>query len=149
MKISLSISDESLEEVTKFLTKKGIEIDDDAEFILLQKDKYPGHITARNSDGERNVISVSDIVTIESYGHTVEIHTTDKVFTTTERLYQLEKTLDPHKFLRVSNSVIISSSQIKEISPTFSMKFTLKMKNGSRVDVTRSYYSKFKEFFGI
>lgn len=149
MKIALSVSDDSLEEITKFLTENGIEIDDDAEYVLLQKDKYPGHITVRDSEGERNVLPVSDIVTIESYGHTVELHTMEKVFTTTERLYQLEKALDPQKFLRVSNSVIIARSQIKEISPTFSMKFILKMKNGSRVDVTRSYYSKFREFFGI
>lgn len=149
MKIALSVSDESLEEVTCFLKEKGIEIDDDAEFVLLQKDKFAGHIAVRDSEGERNVIPVSEIVTIESYGHTVELHTADKVFTTTERLYQLEKSLDPQKFLRVSNSVIIARSQVKEISPTFSMKFILKMKNGSRVDVTRSYYSRFKEFFGI
>ena len=29
------------------------------------------------------------------------------------------------------------------------MKFTLLMADGSRVDVTRTYYNSFKSFFGI
>ncbi len=149
MKISLSVSDECEQELRTLLTGFGIEISDDAEFILLQKDKYPGHINSRDEEGEKAVISVDDIITIESYGHTVELHTMNGVFKTSERLYQLEKILDPQKFLRVSNSVIISRSQVREISPTFSMKFILKMKNGTRVDVTRGYYTRFKEFFGI
>ena len=149
MKIRLSVSDESYEEVKSFFESHGVEIDNEAPYILLQKDKHPAHIPARDEDGNKVMISVEDIVTIESYGHTVEIHTGKAVYTTSERLYQLENNLDPQKFLRVSNSVIIAGSQVKEISPTLSMKFILRMKNGERVDVTRSYNGKFKEFFGI
>lgn len=149
MKIRLSVSDERVDEVRDFLISHGIELDEASEFVLLQKDERPGHLNARNMDGEKAVVAIDDIITIESYGHTVEIHTVNGSFTTSERLYQLADTLDPKKFIRVSNSVIVARKQIKEISPTFSMKFILKMNNGTRVDVTRSYYAKFKEFLGI
>ena len=149
MKIKLSVSDENYEEVRQLLEEKGIEIDDEAEFVLLQKDKFIGHISVKDDRGAKKMMSVEDIVTIESYGRTIEIHTAQEVYTTSERLYQLESMLDPDKFLRVSNSVIIAADQIKEIIPAFHMRFTLKMKNGDRVDVTRNYYKKFKDFYGF
>ena len=149
MKIKLSVSDEHYESVKQSLEEHGIGIDDDAKYILSENDRFPGHLTVRDEDGSKKLISVDDIVTIESYGHNVEIHTADNVFKTSDRLYQLTAVLDPEVFLRVSNSVIIAKKQVREIIPTFSMKFILKMKNGSRVDVTRSYYSRFKAFFGI
>ncbi len=149
MKIKLSVSDENYEEVRRLLEEKGIEIDDEAEFVLLQKDKFIGHISVKDDRGAKKMMSVEDIVTIESYGRTIEIHTAQEVYTTSERLYQLESLLDPDKFLRVSNSVIIAADQIKEIIPAFHMRFTLKMKNGDRVDVTRNYYKKFKDFYGF
>ena len=149
MKIKLSVSDDCFEEISRFLTEHGIEIDDDADLILLQKDRYPDHLTVRDIRGERAIIAADDIVTIESYGHTIELHTLNGVFTASQQLYRFEEMLDPKRFIRISNSVIISRAQIQSISPTFSMKFTLKMKNGAKVDVTRSYYGKFKEFLGI
>lgn len=151
MKIRLSVSDDSYEDVKRFLTGHGIEIDedDDAEFVLLQKNRYPGHLPVKTDNGSKKMISVDDIITIESYGHTIEIHTQEETFTTSDRLYQLINSLDPKKFLRISNSVIVAVPKIRDITPTLSMKFILKMSNGSKVDVTRSYYGKFKEFLGI
>lgn len=149
VKIKLSVSDEKYDEIREYLEKKGIEIDDDAEFVLTQKDRYLGHISVKDSRGVKMRMTVEDVVTIESYGHTIEIHTSTETYTSSERLYQLENLLDPDKFLRVSNSVIVAADQIKEIIPAFHMKFTLKMKNGDRVDVTRNYYKKFKEWYGF
>lgn len=149
MKIKLSVSDDCFEEISRFLTEHGIELDDDADLILLQKNRYPDHLTVRDIRGEKAVIAADDIVTIESYGHTIELHTLNGVFTASQQLYRFEEMLDPEKFIRISNSVIISRAQIQSISPTFSMKFILKMKNGVKVDVTRSYYSRFRKFIGI
>ncbi len=149
MKIKLSVSDESYAEIKQSLEAHGITIDEESDLILIQKDQYPGHMTVRRENGEKTVVAVSDIITIESYGHTVEISTANGVFKTSDRLYRIEKLLDPCQFLRISNSVIIAKAQVKEITPTFSMKFILKMKNNTRVDVTRGYYSKFKAYFGI
>ena len=150
MKIKLAISDESYEEVKEFLLSKGIEIDDEADFELIQRDKYAGHMTVRNTKTAEKVhISVNDVILIESYGHTVEVVTAEDTYTTSDRLYQLINMLDPQKFLRVSNSVIISKRMVKQIRPSVSMKFVLTMANGRKIDVTRSYYNNFKEAFNI
>ncbi len=150
MKIKLSVSDENYEEIEKFFLEKGIEIDDNASFVLTEQDKYVSHLAVREPEENKKLhISTEEILYIESYGHTVEVHTIDKTYQTTDRLYQLCYILDPTKFLRISSSVIIARNKVKEIKPTFSMKFILVMINGDRVDVTRSYYNIFKEFFRI
>ena len=150
MKIKLAISDESYEEVKEFLLSKGIEIDDEADFELIQRDKYAGHMTVRNTKTAEKVhISVNDVILIESYGHTVEVVTSEGTYVTSDRLYQLANILDPDKFIRVSNSVIISKRKIKQIRPSLSMKFVLTMENDRKIDVTRSYYNSFKEAFNI
>jgi len=66
-----------------------------------------------------------------------------------DRLYKIVNLLNPEKFLRISNSVVISKDKVKKISTTLSMKFILTMINGKKVDVTRSYYYIFKDSFGI
>ena len=74
---------------------------------------------------------------------------TEGTFLAGERMYQLEERLNPKEFLRVSKSVIIARGHVKKIRPTLSMKYILTMTNGTLVDVTRSYYSDFRRFFGI
>lgn len=150
LRIRLAVSDDSYEEVRRILMEKGIEIDDDAEFVLTQQERYIGHLAVKQPEsGERLHIAVEDIVFIESFGHTVEVYTKDEVFHTSDRLYQLLNVLDPSKFIRVSNSVIIAKRKVKKINPSFSMKFMLVMVNGRKIDVTRSYYNSFRDAFNI
>ena len=149
MKIALAVSDESREELARLLTEKGIEIDDSAPLVLSERSRYPGHITLRDAAGEKAHLAVGSIVYLESFRHSVTIHAADGDYTSTEPLYQLQSQLDPACFVRVSNSVIIARDKVRQIRPTFSMKFVLKLEGGALVDVTRSYYTQFKELFGI
>ena len=149
MKIKLLLSDEKAEEIKQMLISSGFEIDDAAELIIMQRDTFPSHLAVRNEEGMRLNISVEDIVFIESYGHDVDVHTAEGVYKSSDRLYQLCAALNPECFLRISNSVIISRKHVRKIRPSLSMKFILTMSDGTLVDVTRSYYSTFREFFKI
>lgn len=149
MKIKLSVSEEKYAKIRDELLEAGIEIEEDADYELIERNQHPAHLSVQNEDGERMHIKTEDIIFIESFGHLIEVHTAEAVYKTTDRLYQLISTLDPEKFLRVSNSVIIAKKQIRHIKPSFSMKFVLLMSDGSQVDVTRSYYGSFKEAMGI
>lgn len=149
MKVKLLINENRIDEIVAKLTTLGIEIDDDADLVLMERDKFISHLPVKNEKGERYNVPVEDIVYLESYSHNVEIHTTDTCYKSSERLYQLYNMLDPQKFLRISNSVIISRHHVKKIKPALSMKFVLTLSDGTLVDVTRSYYNIFKEFFNI
>lgn len=149
MKIRLNISEDRYEEVKDKLVHAGFEVDDQGEFVLTEIRTQNTFVAAKNEEGQKIRVSVEKIVYVESFGHDVEVHTTEGLFYAQERLYQLAENLDRTRFIRVSNSVIISKSHVTKIRPTLSMKFVLTMTDGTQVDVTRSYYYAFKEFFGI
>ncbi len=149
MKFRITVGPEREPEVTAAMLQAGFEVDDEADLVVLETDRYASHLSVRNEAGDRLHLAVEEIVSIESFGHSVVVHSADASYQTGERLYQLCLTLDPQKFIRVSNSVIIQRSKVKKIIPSLSMKFVLVMADGSQVDVTRSYYNSFKSFLGI
>ena len=149
MKVRLAVSEDRYDALAEALTRAGFELDDDAELVLLENDRFLRHLPVRDDRGDRIHLAVEEIVFIESFGHTVVVHSVDGTYQTSDRLYQLCLLLDPKQFLRISNSVIIQRSKVRKILPTMSMKFVLVMADGARVDVTRTYYNSFKEFFHI
>ena len=149
MKIRIDVSDERKEEVIQYLTGHGIEISEDADFIISEISDNTSFLSVRNDKKERISLSVDDVVYIESFGKEIEIHTENDVFHSQDRIYMLEQMLDPKIFLRVSKSVIISRKHVKKIRPSLSMKYILTMSDGTLIDVTRSYYSEFRRFFNI
>lgn len=150
MKIKLAVSRERYPELKTMLEQCGFEIDDDADFVLSECNRFIDTLAVRNTvSNERVLLPVKDIIYIETYGHTVEVHTSEKSYPAFDRLYKIYSMLDPNKFLRISNSVVIAKDKVKQIGTTLSMKFILTMTNGKKVDVTRNYYYIFKESFGI
>jgi DNA-binding LytR/AlgR family response regulator len=150
LKIKLNISSERYNEIKFALEERGIEIDDTADLVLSEANSFIDNLIVREKGTKaRIILPVEDIVYIESFGHAVEVQTLKAVYQATDRLYRIISLLDPEKFLRISNSVIIARNKVKRITPTLSSKFILTMINGKSVDVTRSYYYIFKEYFGI
>ena len=149
MKFRLSVSEENFESVKEFLSGRGIEISDDAEYVITEMPGHADFIPVRNDKKERVRLKADEIIYIEAFGKDIEIHTDEGTFSSQDRMYQLESQLDPKEFIRVSKSVIISRKHVKKIRPTLSMKYILTMTNGELVDVTRSYYSNFRNFFNI
>ena len=150
LKIRLNINDADYEKIEKELHEHGIETDDAADLILSKVNGFAEKLIVKDkTTNERVVLSCDDIVSFESYGHLIDVRTKDNVYYVNERLYRIFEQLDKMKFLRISNSVIVSKNQIKKISPTLSMKFILTLSDNTRVDVTRTYYQSFKETIGI
>ena len=151
MKIRLQVSDESREKIQAQLEKAGFAIsdDDDAQFVLSEKDLYLSHLSVRNQKGERIYLQSEDIIYMESYGHNIDVITRQERYSSSDPLKRMLELLDPADFTRISNSVIINRKHLKEIIPSFAMKFRLKMDNGDTVEVTRSFYNSFRDFLGI
>ena len=139
MKIKLEVRNEKYKEIEEIFISLGIEIDDDADFILTEKNHFSDYICCRKNEDICHVL-VSDIIYIESMGHDINLHTIDETYRVKNRLWQLEKSLNPEYFLRISNSVIIAKKKVKKIKAALSQKYILTLDGGSNVDVTRSYY---------
>ena len=148
MKIRLMVSEEHISQIASELIARGIDIDDSADLILSEKNVYADLLIGKCGD-EIFRLKTTDISHIESFSHDVIAHSGGEEYKISERLRHLEEILDPKEFIRISNSVIVSANHIKSIKPTLGQKFVLTMSDGSKTDVTRSYYYIFKEFFGI
>lgn len=148
MKLKLRLSRERKDQIVDELNDLGIVVSEESELILTEENYNAGEIYCKD-DTDRVVVSLSEIVFIESMGKKVYVHTKENVYTTSNRLYEMEKKLPQEQFIRISNSVIIGRHSIKWIIPALSQKYYLTLKSGDKVDVTRTYYYKFKEFYGI
>lgn len=149
MKIRISVSDAQYDNVKRMLTEHGLEISDDADYMITESSRPSMFLTVRNEEKEHLRLSPSEVIYIEAFGKDIEVHTKSGIYYAQDRMYQLEELLDRKEFLRVSKSVIISRKHVRKIRPSLSMKYILTMSDGTLVDVTRSYYSDFRRFFNI
>ena len=149
LKIRLQLTKANYEPVRRELEGAGIGIDDEAPYVLTEADSPGVFLAVRTAEGDRMKVPAAEIIFIESYGHNVDVHAKSGVYASSDPLYKLAAELDPAKFLRISNSVIVARRHVKKIRPTLSMKFVLTLSDGTLVDVTRSYYGAFREFFNI
>lgn len=148
MKVKLIASDASYDTLAQQLLAHGIELDNDAPLILQEANIWPEHLMCRQGT-EYFRIAVRDMIYIESLAREILVHTLEGTYKAGERLWQLEQLLPPQTFLRISNSVIVGKAHIRSIKPALSQKFLLTLSDGTKVDVTRTYYHAFREAMGI
>ena len=149
MKVQVSVSEDKTAYITDCLTEHGIEISDDAEYLITEASRYAAFLPVRNEKKEHLRLAPDEVLYIEAFGKDIEIHTDQETYFSLNRMYELETLLDPQEFLRISKSVIISRKHVKKIRPSLSMKYVLTMTDGTLIDVTRSYYGDFRRFFGF
>ena len=148
MKIKLKLSRKREEAVINELMKAGIEISQDAELILTEEACQEKKLYCKDG-ADTVIVSVQDICYAESLGHDVFVYTDKLRYKTDLRIYQMEALFPEDSFIRISHSVIIQRNSIRRIRPALSCKFRLTLTTGAEVDVTRTYYYKFKEFYNI
>ena len=148
MRIKLRLNKTTQESIQGELTEKNIEISEESKLILTEEDYIGDTLECRDEEGIV-IVNTENICYMESVGHDVYVYADNTQYKTRLRIYQLEKLLPSDIFIRISNSIIIRKNSIRHIKPALSCKFYLTLTNGDVVDVTRSYYYKFKEFYGI
>lgn len=88
-------------------------------------------------DGETIRIKQNDIIYIEAFSHTIDIHTVTGKYTTRKNIGVIEKELDANCFVRCHRSYITGLKHIKTIGKT-----DLELDNGQVVPVSRRMYSR-------
>lgn len=96
-----------------------------------------------------HLVKIDEIRYVESLDNQIHVHAKSGVFMMKDTLYHLEAVLYPAGFLRVHKSFIVSRAHIRSIHASLNMKFTLVLDNGEKLEVSRSYYYRFKEEIGF
>lgn len=148
MRVRLVCKPECYQKYLIELTEHGIEVSDDADLFLcetlLKENKIVGKV-----DGDIVIIKPKNIIYIQSYDHDIECVTITGTYNIKQKLYKIEEMFYDVGFLRVNKSCVINTKHIKKIKLSYNMKFILVMNNDEKIDVTRSYYNKFKKYIGI
>lgn len=65
------------------------------------------------------------------------------------RLYEAEERLDPHLFVRISNSELINLKKVHSFDLSLTGTIRVKLSDGTATYVSRRYVSKLKKRFGL
>ena len=103
---------------------------------------------AVKSDGITTFILVKDIHWIEAAGVYVTIHTLGKEALYRASLTEMERGLDPSKFLRIHRSVVVNIDSIVQLESLSHGELELLLKDGSHPHVSRSYRSAIEKRLG-
>jgi len=95
------------------------------------------------------IIPVQDIFYIEAYDDYVKIFTKDKYQLKKKTMSHFEEVLDPKEFLRVHRSFIVQLQQITKVEQSDKSTHIALLKNGAKVPLSRTGYSKLKEVLGV
>lgn len=95
------------------------------------------------------VIDPADILRIYAGSNKVFAVTADGEYLLRLRLYEVEKRLDKHKFVRISNSEIVNLKKVKSFDLSFVGTICVQLSDGTSAFVSRRYVNKIKQILGI
>lgn len=104
---------------------------------------------AVESRGQVRVVGVEDIDAITASGPYVELHVGEKAWLVRERMQTLEERLDPARFARVHRSAIVRLDRIDALLREAGGDYTLRLKNGRQVPVSRSRVESLQRWMGV
>ncbi len=108
--------------------------------------KKPGRL-AFKTDGRVVFLRPEDIVWVEAADNYVLLHLTDAPrLILRETLSALEERLGAKEFARVNRSALVRLEQVKELQPTFHGDYTVVLRDGTRIPLSRSYRGQLERF---
>ena len=96
------------------------------------------------SDAKQYEIPVTDVCYIESVDGKTFLYTSDNVYETAYRIYELEEMLKAKHFLRISKPMLVNLMKIDSIQPAMSGRFTAVLSSGEKIIISRNYVKALK-----
>jgi two-component system LytT family response regulator len=117
--------------------------------LLASRDKsrYLERMTVKRN-GRMLLVRTEEIEWIEAEDNYVLLHSGKDDYILRETLSSIESKLDPADFIRVHRSAIVNIEALKELRPELNGAYTVELKNGTRLRLSRRYRVKFFETFG-
>lgn len=121
------------------------------ETLLETTSKQPddqNRIVVKNGSDIR-IVPVQDIMYIEAYDDYVKLFTRDTYYLKKKTMNYYEQVLDSSKFFRTHRSYIINLQELTKIEPLEKNTYIAILKNGKKVPLSRTGYTRLKEILGV
>ncbi|MDQ3798970.1 MAG: LytTR family DNA-binding domain-containing protein [Acidobacteriota bacterium] len=92
-------------------------------------------------------LKTDEIDWIEAAGNYLKLHVGRESHLIRETMNGIEAKLNPDKFLRIHRSTVVNIDRIKELHPMFSGDYSVILRNGVELTLSRNYRERFLELF--
>ena len=119
--------------------------------LALVKDLKPTPRVDRlvvKSGGRLFFLRTDEIDWVEAAGNYVRLHVGSDAHLQRETMNAIEAKLDPQKFFRIHRCRIVNMERIQELQPWFNGEYTVVLKTGARLTLSRGYREKLQERLG-
>ena len=100
------------------------------------------------SDGRIKVIELADVDWLSAADNYVTLHAGGREYLVRDTIAAIERRLDPRSFVRVHRSTIVRLDRIVELLPDGHGDFEVRLKDGTRLGMSRTYRSAVEARFG-
>lgn len=100
-------------------------------------------------DQKLYILGQNEIESIYSENGKVYVRCSNEIYSTKNRLYEIENLLDHNSFIRISNSEIINFDKVKDIDFKIVGTLIFNFKSGNKSYSSRRYIPKIKKFLGM
>jgi two-component system LytT family response regulator len=102
---------------------------------------------AVKADGRFIFLNFDEIVWVEAADNYVVIHTAaGERLMPRDTLSNIEERLGPKQFTRVNRSALVRIDQVKELQPSAQGDYTILLRNGTRLSLSRALRGRFEKF---
>ncbi len=139
--------------IEKYKTKSvnGSLAEKNVQSLLETAAKQPddkNRIVVKNGSDIR-IVPVQDVMYIEAYDDYVKLFTKDAYYLKKKTMSYYEQVLDSSKFFRTHRSYIINLQELTKIEPLEKNTYIAILKNGKKIPLSRTGYTKLKETLGV
>lgn len=145
MKVSVDVSAEYNEPHAVIYTDR---VTQEIQRIMDILGGSEGPITALLNEEDLVILKPTEIYMVRVENTETILYGESKKFRSRKRLYELASQLGKG-FMQISKSTLVNLSYLDSIEPGFSGTMLLKLKNGSKDYVSRTYLPAFKKYLGL
>ena len=103
---------------------------------------------AIKSGGKVLFLKLDDIDWVEAADNYLNLHVGNESHLHRETMAALEARLPVDKFMRISRSTMVNIERVKELQPMFHGEYTVILRNGTRLTLSRGYREKLNQLLG-
>ena len=145
MKVSVDISPEHTEPYAVIYTSQ---MTDEIQRLLEVFGNSESPITALLNEEDLIILQPKDIYMVRVENGDTIIYGEKQAYRSRKRLYELAQQLGK-QFMQISKSTLINLSYMDSIEPGFSGTLLLKLRNGCKDYVSRTYLPELKKSLGL
>ena len=145
MKIEIDVSEEYADLEVSIKTPR---ITQDIEKIITMLRMINMQLVVKKDD-ETYLLDTDQILYIESVDRSTFVYTTDLVYESDLKLYEMEQELLSQNFIRISKHSIVNLRKIKSLKADINRKIRITLQNGEQIIVSRMYADELRKRLGV